>query len=149
MALPTLARRRSAFEEFARQSAMYRGGDPGAVRERLAPDVVWHVPGESAIAGDHRGRDAVMAYFERRRAMAGGAMAIVAGERLVAGDVVIQLADGEVERDGERLRWRTAGVYRMDGERCGRGLAGPARAGGVRRRLEGARRRAGQGVRVT
>ena len=107
----------SAFEEFARlQSAMYRGGDPGAVRERLAPDVIWHVPGESAIAGDHRGRDAVMAYFERRRAMAGGAMAIVAGERLVAGDVVIQLADGEVERDGARLRWRTAGVYRMDGE---------------------------------
>ena len=96
---------------------MYRGGDPDAVRERLAPDVVWHVPGESAIAGDHRGRDAVMDYFERRRAMAGGAMAIVAGERLVSGDVVIQLADGEVERDGEPLRWRTAGVYRMDGER--------------------------------
>ena len=108
----------SAFEEFARrQSAMYRGGDAGAVRELLAPDVVWHVPGVSAIAGDHRGRDAVMDYFERRRAIAGGAMAIVAGERLVSGDVVIQLADGEVERDGERLRWRTAGVYRLDGER--------------------------------
>jgi ketosteroid isomerase-like protein len=107
----------AAFEEFARrQSAMYRGGDPGAVRERLAPGVVWHVPGESAIAGDHRGRDAVMDYFERRRALAGGAMTILAGERLVSGDIVIQLADGEVERDGERLRWRTAGVYRMEGE---------------------------------
>jgi ketosteroid isomerase-like protein len=105
------------FEAFARaQSAMYRGGDRGAVRELLAPDVIWHVPGDSAIAGDYRGRDAVMDYFDRRRAIAGGAMAIVPGERLVSGDVVVQLADGEVEREGERLNWRTAGVYRMDGE---------------------------------
>ena len=71
----------------------------------------------SAIAGDHRGRDAVMAYFERRRALAGGAMTIVAGERLVSDDVVVQLADGQIERDGEQQRWRTAGVYRFDGDR--------------------------------
>ncbi len=104
-----------AFEAFSRrQSEMYRGGDAEAVRELLAPDVVWHVPGESTIAGDHRGRDAVMAYFERRRALAGGAMTIVAGERVVSGDVVVQLADGQV---GERLRWRTVGVYRFEGER--------------------------------
>ena len=107
-----------AFEAFSRrQSEMYRGGDAGAVRDLLAPDVVWHVPGESAIAGDHRGRDAVMAYFERRRALAGGAMTIVAGERLVSDDVVVQLADGQIERDGEQQRWRTAGVYRFDGDR--------------------------------
>ena len=30
---------------------------------------------------------------------------------------MVQLADGEIERDAERLRWRTAGVYRLDGER--------------------------------
>jgi uncharacterized protein len=104
-----------AFEEFARrQSAMYRGGDTAAVRERLAPDVVWHVPGTSPIAGDHRGRDAVMAYFERRRALAGGAMTIVPGQQIVSGDTVIQLADGVI---GESLRWRTAGIYRFDGDR--------------------------------
>jgi ketosteroid isomerase-like protein len=106
-----------AFEAFAHaQGAMYRGGDRGAVRQRLAPDVIWHVPGENAIAGDHRGRDAVMAYFARRRALAGGSMAILAGERLVSGDVVVQFADGELERDGERLSWRTVGVYRFEGE---------------------------------
>lgn len=114
---PTESATLHAFEAFAQaQGAMYRGGDRGAVRERLAPDVIWHVPGRSAIAGDHRGRDAVMDYFDRRRALAGGAMTIVAGERLVTGDVVIQRADGEIERDGERLRWRTVGVYRLDGQ---------------------------------
>ncbi len=103
----------ASFEEFARrQSAMYRGGDAGAVRELLAPDVVWHVPGTSPIAGDHQGRDAVMAYFERRRALAGGAMTIVPGEQLVSGDTVIQLADGII---GESLRWRTVGIYRFEG----------------------------------
>jgi ketosteroid isomerase-like protein len=107
-----------AFRAFARaQSAMYRGADSDAVRDLLTPDVVWHVPGESVISGDHRGRDAVLQYFERRRAIAGGAMAIVVGEQLVSGDVVVQFADGEVERDGDRLSWRTVGVYRMEGER--------------------------------
>ena len=70
-----------------------------------------------AIAGEHRGHDAVMDYSDRRRAIAGGTMAIVPGERLVSGDVVIQLADGHVERAGERVSWRTVGVYGMDGER--------------------------------
>jgi ketosteroid isomerase-like protein len=106
-----------AFETFARaQGAMYRGEGRDAVRELLAPDVIWHVPGDNAIAGDYRGRDAVMAYFDRRRELAGGAMAILPGERLVSGDVVAQFADGELERDGERRRWRTAGVYRFRGE---------------------------------
>jgi uncharacterized protein len=109
---------RRAFEAFARaQRAMYLGGDPRAVRELLAPDVIWHVPGTSPIAGDHRGRDAVMDYFDRRRTLAGGAMTIAPGRQLVSGDVMLQFADGQLERDGERLSWRTVGVYRMDGER--------------------------------
>lgn len=105
-----------AYEKFAsRQRAMYAGGDAQAVRELLAPDVVWHVPGASAIAGDHHGRDAVMRYFALRRELAGGRMAIVEHAALARGDTVVRLADGEVEMDGEVLRWRTAGVYRMRG----------------------------------
>ena len=107
-------RSRRAYEAFAsRQRAMYAGGPAEPVRELLATDVVWHVPGTSAIAGDHRGRDAVMRYFERRRRLAGGRMTIVEHAQLAKGDTVVRLADGEVELDGERLRWRTAGVYRM------------------------------------
>jgi uncharacterized protein len=109
-------RSRRAYEAFAsRQRAMYAGGPTEPVRELLATDVVWHVPGTSAIAGDHRGRDAVMRYFERRRRLAGGRMTIVEHAQLAKGDTVVRLADGEVELDGERLRWRTAGVYRMAG----------------------------------
>jgi ketosteroid isomerase-like protein len=109
-------RSRRAYETFAsRQRAMYTGGPPEPVRELLAADVVWHVPGTSAIAGDHRGRDAVMRYFEHRRELAGGRMTIVEHAQMANDDTVVRLADGEVELDGERLRWRTAGVYRMTG----------------------------------
>jgi ketosteroid isomerase-like protein len=108
---------RLSYERFAdRQRAMYAGGSSDAVCELLAADVVWHVPGTSAIAGDHRGRDAVMRYFERRRELAGGRMAIVEHAQLAKGDTVVRLADGEVELGGERLHWRTVGVYRMVGE---------------------------------
>ena len=79
-----------AFEAFARaQRAMYLGGDPRAVGEWLTPDVIWHVPGQNAIARDYHGRDAVLEYFVRRRAITGGTMAIIRGERPVSGDVVI------------------------------------------------------------
>jgi ketosteroid isomerase-like protein len=109
---------RCAFAAFAQaQGTMYAGADGGMVREMLTADVIWHVPGTSAIAGEHRGRDAVMTYFLRRRELARGAMQIVAGEQLVRGDTVIQFADGNLELDGERLDWRTAGVYRFEGER--------------------------------
>ena len=105
-----------AYEAFAsRQRAMYAGGPAEPVRELLAADVVWHVPGASAIAGDHRGRDAVMRYFDRRRRLAGGRMTIVEHAQLAKGDTVVRRADGEAELDGARLRWRTAGVYRMAG----------------------------------
>jgi ketosteroid isomerase-like protein len=111
---PSADASRRAYETFAsRQRAMYAGGDTEAVRELLAADVVWHVPGTSAIAGDHRGRDAVMRYFALRRELASGRMMIAEHAELAHGDTVIRLADGEVELDGELLRWRTAGVYRM------------------------------------
>jgi hypothetical protein len=100
-----------------RQRAMYAGGDVAPVVELLATDVVWHVPGTSPIAGDHRGRDAVVRYFTTRRALAGGAIAITKHGELCGEDVLVQLADGRAALGGEDVEWRTAGVYRVAGGR--------------------------------
>ena len=97
----------------ARQREMYAGGPVAGVEELLAEDVVWHVPGTSPIAGDHRGREAVLRYFTRRRELAGGAMAITKHDQLGRGDILIQLADGRGTLGGEDVEWRTAGVYRV------------------------------------
>ena len=94
---------------------MYAGGDVEAVAELLADDVVWHVPGSSPIAGDHRGREAVVAYFERRRALADDTFVMHPKGVLEDGDAVVQLVDGEAVIGGERRTWSTAGVYRVAG----------------------------------
>lgn len=105
-------------EEFhRRQNEMYGGGSVEPVAEMLADDVVWHVPGTSAIAGDHVGAEAVLHYFRLRREIAREALALHPGDAVSSGDIVAQLVDGTVDVDGRKLAWRTVGVYRFDGRR--------------------------------
>ncbi len=100
-----------------RQADMYAGGAIAPVAELLADDVVWHVPGTSPIAGDHRGRDAVIAYFCTRRALADHTFVMHPKGVLEDGEAVVQLVDGEARIGGELRTWRTAGVYRVAGGR--------------------------------
>ena len=83
------------------QREMYAGGPTEAVEEMLAPDVIWHVPGRSPIAGDHRGRRAVLDYFAQRRARAGGAIEITQHAQVVHADTLVQLADGHAALAGQ------------------------------------------------
>ncbi|MGB7588770.1 MAG: nuclear transport factor 2 family protein [Solirubrobacterales bacterium] len=99
-----------------RQGDMYAGGPVDPVAELLSPDIVWHVPGKSPIAGDHRGLAQVIDYFERRRRLAGATMSMRPGEVLSAGDAVVQLVEGSAVLGGERVSWLTVGVYRVDVE---------------------------------
>jgi 2'-5' RNA ligase len=102
----------------AEQARVYAGGaDFGPVGHLLADDVVWHVPGASAIAGEHRGVDAVLAYFRRRREMTDATFQVtVHGAAMIDGRVV-QLAGGRALRGGEEVVWETVGVFRVAGGR--------------------------------
>ena len=97
-----------------RQGEMYAGGPVDAVVELLADDIVWHVPGDSPIAGDHRGIPRVIEYFERRRRLASATMRMHPGELIADGEAVVQLVDGSAELGGKTVEWRTAGVYRVE-----------------------------------
>jgi ketosteroid isomerase-like protein len=100
------------------QARVYAGESAlGPVRELLSEDVVWHVPGASAIAGEHRGVEAVLAYMDaRRRIMDGTFRVTVHGASVIAGRVV-QLAGGTALRDGREVTWETVGVFRVSGGR--------------------------------
>jgi uncharacterized protein len=99
-----------------RQSAMYAGEAVDPVVELLAEDIVWHVPGRSPIAGDHRGTAAVVEYFERRRRLADATMQMRPGEVIAEGDAVAQFVTGTAVLGGESVSWQTIGVYRLDAE---------------------------------
>jgi YbgC/YbaW family acyl-CoA thioester hydrolase len=104
-------------EFLGRQREMYAGGDVEPVEELLAEDVVWHVPGTSPIAGDYRGREAVTDYFRLRRELAGGAILIAKEGEAHHDEALVQLADGRAPLGGEDVVWRTAGAYRVAGDR--------------------------------
>src|SRR5215203_2750862 len=97
-----------------RQAEMYAGGPVEPVLDLLAEDIVWHVPGGSPLAGDHRGQREVVEYFERRRDLAGATMQMRPGRATVEGDAVAQFVEGVAFLGGERVSWQTIGVYRLD-----------------------------------
>jgi ketosteroid isomerase-like protein len=101
-----------------RQGEMYAGGSVDPVVELLADDIVWHVPGGSPIAGDHRGIAGVVAYFEKRRGLADATMRMHPGELIADGHTVAQFVEGTATLGGERVSWKTIGAYRLDGGRC-------------------------------
>ncbi len=95
------------------QNHFYGGGDQEPVRAMLTDDVVWHVPGHSAIAGEYRGRDEVLRYFARRRKLANATFRIDVRGVLCDDQRTVILAGGEVEHGGETFAWGTVGIFRI------------------------------------
>lgn len=98
------------------QNEFYGGGGSGPLTALLARGVIWTVPGESAIAGMYRGRDEVLAYFRRRRTLAGGSFRMERRDILVGDrDRIAALTDGTATIDGVEHRWSTVGLYAVTG----------------------------------
>jgi 2'-5' RNA ligase len=95
------------------QGVAYAGGELERLRGLLAEDVVWHVPGRSKIAGEHRGIDAVLAYFDTRRRLTDETFRVSVRDVVATRDRVLQLAGGSAIRDGRTLTWETVGVLRV------------------------------------
>ena len=54
-------------EAYRRTADAFRSGDLTLLSTLIAADVVWHVPGRHAMAGDIHGRDALFAWFGELR----------------------------------------------------------------------------------
>lgn len=63
--MDNVTRTRRGFEAFG-------AGDLDTLRELIHPDVVWHVSGRGALAGDYRGIDATFGYFTQLFERSGG-----------------------------------------------------------------------------
>ena len=103
---------------YATQAKVYAASaGVDSLRELLGDDVVWHVPGASAIAGEHRGVEAVLEYFDTRRRMTDSTFRVTVHGVAMIGDRVVQLAGGRASRCGRDLVWETVGVFRVAGGR--------------------------------
>ena len=96
-----------------RQVKFYAGGPAGPVADLLADDIVWHVVGESPLAGVYRGWEAVLQCLSSAREMSLGSLRIYPGEVIASGEVILQLLDAAVLLDGEEVSWEAAGLYRV------------------------------------
>ncbi len=99
------------------QNEFYAGGAGAALRQLLAPDIRWTVPGENRIAGTYGGLEEVFGYFRRRRDLAGRTFQMKRRDVLVGdGDRVAALTDGVATICDTTHRWSTVGLYDVTGQ---------------------------------
>ncbi len=95
---------RRAQEAFSRR-------DMDALRTLWADDIVYHVPGASPIAGDHKGLDAVLALFAKIVEM--GIRIVDVHDVLASDDHVVALVRGTASRRGQQMSMNQANIYHV------------------------------------
>jgi len=89
-------------------------GDPEAAFTWYADDVVMRLPGRGSLAGEHRGREAVIATIKALLARTDGLPAEVEVlDRLTSPERVALLLREAVSRGDERLELRRVNTYRV------------------------------------
>jgi ketosteroid isomerase-like protein len=78
--------------------------DWDAAESCFTPDAVWHIPGRSPIAGDHRGWDAILRDFlTKLGALSGHSFRAELVDTLVGSKVVAAFQHATADRDGKHL----------------------------------------------
>jgi ketosteroid isomerase-like protein len=96
------------------QNEFYSGGSDEGLRQILAPDIVWSVPGNNSISGTYRGIEEVLNYFSRRRAIANDTFQLHRLDVLVGdGEKIAALTDGQATIRGTAYTWSTVGLYEV------------------------------------
>jgi ketosteroid isomerase-like protein len=93
MAHPNEELVRKGFEAFSR-------GDMDALRELFAPDIVWHSPGRSPLAGDFKGIDEVLGNFAKTMELTGGTFKVEVHDVLANDEHAVALFRTSAERSG-------------------------------------------------
>ncbi len=92
--------------------AAYTQDDNDTLRQLLAEDVLYHIPGRNLFAGDYKGRRAVLELWARQKEYLGGHVEHIESlDMLVSDEHVVLLIRGEAEGRGKSLTWRGANLY--------------------------------------
>jgi uncharacterized protein len=94
-----------------------RRGDRAAAFAHYADDIVGHVPGRSALAGDLYGKDAVVGYIETAVAHAPGGVEIELVDMLASEERVALIVRERLHGGDRVLDMGRANVYRVEGDK--------------------------------
>src|SRR6266545_3474190 len=76
--------------------------DRAALDELIAEEAIWHVPGRNPLAGEHRGRLAVLAYFDALVQRTGGTFRAELTDVLASDTRAVAIARSSGKRDGKQ-----------------------------------------------
>jgi ketosteroid isomerase-like protein len=110
---------RAGFTAFAQ-------GDMDARQQIFAPDIRWHFPGRSPLAGDHNGVDRVIEFIGLLFGLSGGTHSIELHDVIGNDEHVVALHTTRAERGGRKLEVNAAQILPRPGRQSDRGLD-PAR----------------------
>jgi hypothetical protein len=88
-------------------------GDMGTLRDLFDPNIKWHIPGRSPIAGDYNGVDEVFGFFAQIAERSGGSFNIEIHDVLVNDTHGVVLVAARGERNGKRLNDRNVHVWHI------------------------------------
>ena len=103
---PNVALMRKGYEAFAK-------ADVATLTGLFAANVVWHLPGNSQLSGEHRGRDAVFAVFAKIAQLSGGSFSIELHDVLANDDHTVAIQRVTASRSGKRLDARNVEIYHL------------------------------------
>ena len=105
-------------ETVRRFYAAFAARDLETVRQCFAPDAIWHLPGRGAIAGDHRGWDAIRDDFLARVGpLSGSTLRAELIDVAVGVDYVVAVQHATADHDGRHLDVTGCQLIRMEGQR--------------------------------
>jgi uncharacterized protein (TIGR02246 family) len=103
-----------ALEVIAAYADAWEKGDAERAWKFYADDVVMRLPGRGRLAGEHRGREAVVATIQALLARTNDAsVEVEVLDRLASGDQVALVLREAVVRGDQRLELRRVNLYRV------------------------------------
>lgn len=90
----------NAFDTFTKYDSSLAAGDLAGVAAMLAPDVVWHQPGDNPLSGSVVGPDGVLAHLGRFFELSRGTFSLVTKTAAANGDLVVAMVEFSAQRDG-------------------------------------------------
>jgi uncharacterized protein len=103
---PNLTRLREAYKAFG-------AGDIQALDDYFAEDIVWHVPGNSIVSGDYKGRDEVYGFFAKLAQETEGTFRLEVHDMLANDEHGVVLVNAVAEKDGKTLNQKVVHVMHI------------------------------------